>query len=311
MHRLPASATDRSLPVDVRIARVARLQASLISREQLTLLGVGRGAIEGRLARGSLYRVHREVFLVGPPPLAPRGRLVAALLVTGNRALISHESALELWGLRPPGRGPVHVIRPGRDRLRHPGIVVHVSTLLGPRDVRRHEGLSVTAPALTLIDSAVGRTRRELRWLVEEVQVRRLASAGQLAAALHDHRGRRGTGRLRAVVTSELGTPTLTRSEAERRVLDLIRNAGLPAPRVNAQVAGFEVDLHWPAERLAVEIDGFQFHASRAAFERDRRRDATLQARGWRVIRLTWRRIAGEPESTIALLRGLLASNRR
>jgi very-short-patch-repair endonuclease len=308
MHRLPASATDRAVAVDIRVARVAARQASLIARWQLLAIGLSRGAIERRLARGSLLRVHREVFLVGPPPLSPSGRLVAALLACDRGTVISHVSALQLWGLAPPSSGPVHVTRPGRDRLRHPGIVVHASSCLGPAEVRRRNGLPVTAPARTVIDAGLSRTDRDLLWLVEELRVRRLATAEDLRAALERHPGRRGTGRLRRIITDELAGPAFTRSEAERRMLDLIRAAGLPTPRVNAHIAGLEVDLSWPDPRLVVEIDGFGFHASRAAFERDRRRDAELQARGWRVARVTWRRISGEPEQTVALLRRLLSA---
>jgi len=91
-------------------------------------------------------------------------------------------------------------------------------------------------------------------------------------------------------------------------VLELIRVARLPAPRTNARVQGHEVDLLWPAQRLIVEVDGHAFHHTRAAFERDRRRDAALIAAGHRVIRITWRRLTGEPKAVIAELAAALAS---
>ena len=61
---------------------------------------------------------------------------------------------------------------------------------------------------------------------------------------------------------------------------------------MNARVAGWEVDAFWPAHRLVVEIDGYRYHATRAAFERDRRKDAALQAAGYRIIRITWKKAA-------------------
>lgn len=85
-------------------------------------------------------------------------------------------------------------------------------------------------------------------------------------------------------------------------MLGLIRAAGLPTPEVNVRVAGHEVDLLWRAQRLVVEVDGFAFHSSRAAFERDRLRDADLLAAGYRVIRITWRRLTQEPEAVVASL---------
>jgi very-short-patch-repair endonuclease len=106
---------------------------------------------------------------------------------------------------------------------------------------------------------------------------------------------------LRALLTRERG-PALTRSEAEERLLALVRQAGLPAPECNVRIAGHEVDFLWRASRLIVEVDGYAFHGSRDAFERDRRRDAELQAVGLTVVRLTWRRLVHEPEAVVALL---------
>jgi very-short-patch-repair endonuclease len=89
-------------------------------------------------------------------------------------------------------------------------------------------------------------------------------------------------------------------------MLALIRAARLPEPQVNATVAGHEVDFLWPEQRLVVEVDGYAFHSSRAAFERDRSRDADLHAAGFRVIRVTWRQLVDEPEVfLVALARAL------
>ncbi len=113
--------------------------------------------------------------------------------------------------------------------------------------------------------------------------------------------GRSGSAKLAALVRRGDG-PSLTRSEAERRVLDLVRAARLPVPGTNSRVRGHEVDFHWRSERLILEVDGYAYHRSRAAFERDRRRDAELGAAGLRVLRVTWRQVVGEPEALVARL---------
>ena len=74
--------------------------------------------------------------------------------------------------------------------------------------------------------------------------------------------------------------PTFTRSEAEERLVNLMRAAELPPTDVNTRIDQFEVDMLWHPQRLVVEVDGYAYHANRAAFERDRRRDAALQAAG-------------------------------
>ena len=85
-----------------------------------------------------------------------------------------------------------------------------------------------------------------------------------------------------------------TRSELERRLLPALRAAGLPRPLVNHVVQGHEADFVWPAQRLVVETDGWQTHGTRRAFERDRARDAELQAAGYTVLRYTWRQVRDE-----------------
>ena len=98
----------------------------------------------------------------------------------------------------------------------------------------------------------------------------------------------------------------MTRSEAERKLLALIREAQLPAPRTNVRVAGHEVDMYWPSQHLVVEFDGWSTHGSRRAFERDRRRDADLLLAGERVLRVTHRQLAGGPVALVARLTAAL-----
>jgi hypothetical protein len=69
------------------------------------------------------------------------------------------------------------------------------------------------------------------------------------------------------------------------------RDASLTAP----DHPPVEVDFHWPTHHLIVELDGWETHRTRAAFEQDRARDAALTAAGWRVVRFTWH----EPRDTI------------
>jgi very-short-patch-repair endonuclease len=87
----------------------------------------------------------------------------------------------------------------------------------------------------------------------------------------------------------------LTRSELEERFLAFLDAHDLPRPSVNCAVEGFEVDFHWPDQRLIVELDGRAAHHTLTAFERDRARDRALQAAGWRVVRITWHQLQYEP----------------
>ena len=103
----------------------------------------------------------------------------------------------------------------------------------------------------------------------------------------------------------QFADPDITRSELEERFLALVAASDLPRPLVNASVAGYEVDFFWAERRLVVETDGAAFHRTAGAFEEDRRRDATLQIAGYRVVRFTWRQVVNDPGGVAATLKEL------
>ena len=176
--------------------------------------------------RGWLRRMHRGVYLVGPLE-APHSRAMAATLAAGAGAVLSHYSAAVLWGLRPPREGPTDVTVPGRKTRPRPGIRVHRGHL-HPTDVTRHHGVPVTSPARTLLDLATTVTQRDLARATEEAQVQRRVSTHSLNEQFSRYPTHRGTAALRKAIRTD---PALTRSEAERRLLALIRAARLPDPR--------------------------------------------------------------------------------
>ena len=102
-------------------------------------------------------------------------------------------------------------------------------------------------------------------------------------------------------------SPAQSPTEDEAQFAALCRDRGLPEPRVNAVVEALEVDFSWPAQRLIVETDGHRHHGTRAAFERDRERDSRLTAAGWRVVRITHRRLARDDGEVGDLLARLLS----
>lgn len=301
-------AGGRPVPKDRLIGDLAARQYGVVSRSQLLAMGIGAGAIETRVRQHYLHRLHRGVYAVGHLALVPLAREMAAVLACGRGSVVSHRSAAAVWHLLPArddSEIDVTVPRPGR---RHrPGLRIHRSTRLSPQDARHLRGLPVTAPARTLIDLADVATARELERATHEALTRRLLNARRLRAELDQNRGRRGVTRLKQLL--EAGGPlTTTRSEAEERFLSLVRAAGLPSPEVNVNIYGHEVDFLWREQQLVVEVDGFQFHSSRDAFERDRQRDAELQGAGLRVLRVTWRQIVDAPYATLTNLVRALAS---
>jgi very-short-patch-repair endonuclease/predicted transcriptional regulator of viral defense system len=290
------------------IARLATAQHGVVSRVQLLAAGVGRRAVVRRIESGRLHPIHRGVYLVGHAARPPHAREAAAVLACAPKAVVSHRSAARLWNLLPyPANAEVCITVVRSRAPSRPGLRIHRTGSLAGCDVARFQGIPITSPARTVLDLAAQANLRELEQAVGEAGTRRLATRAALADQLERNPGRRGTAALRAVLTIEAG-PAYTRSEAERRMLALIRAATLPAPETNARLHRFQVDFLWRRQRLVLEVDGYAFHSDPAAFERDRRRDAELAARGYTVIRVTWRQIVRERDAVIARLAGALAA---
>jgi very-short-patch-repair endonuclease len=247
------------------------------------------------------------VYLVGRGTLEPLGREMATVLHLDGYGVLSHRTAAAIWGLVDVEKldiEPVHLTLVGRDRHSGPEMRVHRVASLAPTDIRSRQSLPVTSPARCVVDLAGSATQLELENAVAECRRRGLASDSEIRNALG--RVPRRTGGRRLLELIDAGRPALTRSVAERRLLEMIRAAELPQPHANAYVCGHVVDLFWPERRLIVEFDGWETHGRRASFETDRRRDQRLVAAGYRVIRITWRQLEHEPLAVIARLAAAL-----
>lgn len=288
---------------DLSVARIAARQRGVVSPSQLAQTGLTRSAVRRRVSTGRLHPYVAGAYLVGHTAAPPLAAETAGLLMCGPGALLSHRSAASLWEIEEAEQ-PAHVtvLRGGSSGRR--GVVVHRVTRLDPADRRRRSGLAVTSPARTLLDLAAVLPPDRLDAALERARARRLVTPAAVLAAIERCPKRRGSATLRRLLADR---PTLTRSKAERLLLDIVARSGLPRPETNVRVGGFEVDAFWRRERVVVEIDGYAFHADRRAFERDRRRDAELQARGHRVLRFTWRRLQDEPEAVLVALARTLA----
>jgi very-short-patch-repair endonuclease len=258
-----------------------------VGRAQLRALGVGDDAIDWRVRKRRLHRVHQGVYAVGYRNLTRNGHFMAAVLACGGQAALSHFSAAVLWGMLN-SEGKIHVTAAtGR---RRPGLVVHRAPLPA-EDITKRTGIPVTKPARTLIDLADVAPRRTLERAIDEAEFLRLDCTG-----LAPRHGRRGSGALSSVLAVHTAGSTRTRSELEEMFLDLCDKHDLPRPQVNVHIEGYECDFVWPEQRLIVETDGAAAHAGERRRGRDLERDAELVAGGWRVIRITYERLLREPE---------------
>jgi very-short-patch-repair endonuclease len=285
--------------IDELIAKLVACQHGVVARWQLLAAGATRHQIGERLRNGRLRELHRGVYLVGhaiPPPYALES---AAILVCRGRATLAEDSAAALWGLiaYPPPGDVCLVVPPGLTPTRS-GLRVRRARL-EPCDIRRREGLPLTSPPRTVLDLAATLDEAALEALVAEAHYRQLAREPELRSQLARHPHKPGVRRLARILDIP-GGPQRTRSDGERAMLRLLREAGITGFECNARIHGYEVDFLWRERNLVLEIDGWDGHSGRIAFERDRLKAATLTASGVNVMPITGRQIRDDPDGVLA-----------
>jgi very-short-patch-repair endonuclease len=286
------------------IAERAARQHGVISVLQLRELGLNHSAVSRRLAAGLLHPLHRGVYSVGIPHVSFQGRYLAAVLASGPEAALSHRGAGDLWGIRPNDAGHIEITVP-RTRVRVPGVRVHRSRMMDPRDFTSIDGIRVTSLARTLLDLSAVVKPQDLEVAIDRAERLRIFDLGAVVEVLERAHGRRGARALRRAIAAY--EPSTQKSELERRFKELVQRSGLSMPSFNAAVDGeratHEVDAFWAEERLAVQLDGFEFHRTRRDRERDADSDADLELVGHRVMRLTWDDVAVHGERTLRRIR--------
>ncbi|HEX5984139.1 MAG TPA: type IV toxin-antitoxin system AbiEi family antitoxin domain-containing protein [Solirubrobacterales bacterium] len=290
-----------------RLAEMARRQHGVVSFRQLRELGFSKGHIQRSREARRLHPIHRGVYAVGHPYLSPRGHLMAAVLVFGKGAVVSHRSAAWLWGIGPLGPRAVEVTVAARGNRRQ-GLRVHRVWALPDRERASRDGIPVTSLPRTLLDLAGTSSATLTERAVERAKRRGLLDLPSIDALLSE---RGGFGRERLQEALRLyRQPVFERARSELLFLDAIKAKGLPAPSINTFVAGCEIDAYWERERFAVEVDGWETHGTRVAFEDDRLRQEDLKLAGIDSIRVTARRIEREADA-VATRIGLLLVRRR
>ena len=298
-------------PTDRVIAELAERQHGVVARRQLLDVGIGSRAIDVRLGRGSLHRIHLGVYAVGHSVLERRGRWMAAVLACGPGAVLSHISAARCWGLLS-GTGLPEVTRPGCFRGR-PGIVARFSTV--PADERTLlDEIPVTSVSRTILDLASVASRWQVRRALHAAEVQQLTGRLSVPDLLCRYPRRQGSRLLRELL-DEGTTAGWTENDFEDRFAELIERHGLPRPRFNADLAVggriFRPDCLWSEQRLILELDGKGVHATRRAFEADRERDRLLLADEWRVMRVTWAQLRDDADAVMSDLKQVLDITKR
>ncbi len=263
----------------------------MVDRRQLRALGLGKGAIDHRVNRRRLVPYHWGVYAVGHRAVSKEGRWWAAVLAGGPGAVLSHRSAAELWGLKRGQSAPLHITTERRRRPRT-ALLPHCSPL--PFDeIATHHGIPTTTVPRTILDQAATATPRQIERMINEADVQRLWDRLSLDDLLERYPNRAGSAVVREALGRRREGATVTKSELEEMLIELLDELGLPRPRVNESLSVdgtmYLPDCLWPAQRLVIELDSRQFHDAPEPFESDRERDRRLLLAGWHTIRVTHR----------------------
>jgi very-short-patch-repair endonuclease len=291
--------------------RLTATQHALVSTQQLHALGLTSRMIDHRVHRGQLERLHRGVYrLPGSVPTFEQRTLAACLAMSGLRAA-SHRTAARLWGVDPGiDTDGIEVVTTGLGSDGLPGVVVHRSIDLSVDQVVVRRGVPVTTPLRLLVDLGAVAPTFAVENTLDDLVGRRLVSVVAVRATLDAlaARGRSGCGVLREVLDGRTGAElTIGRSRLESRLAELCRRAGIGGLTFQhpVVVGGRQRRLDFAVVelRLAIEVDGYQFHSHFDVFQDDRVRANELHLAGWTVLRFTWHQVTNRPDYVIRILR--------
>lgn len=304
---------DGEAGLDRRIlAAVSRRGRRLLTHAELRAEGATYREIEGRVNRGTLQRIHDEVYLVGAGELTWHERLQAAVLAGGETASGNVFSALVVWGLPDCSPGSVHVQVAHGTELVARGVVVHRTRRTVPTKVIG--GIRVVCLEEALLQAAAHLPAREIHRLLTTAWRMHKTTPRKVLLHLEDHGGRgvRGVRRLREVAELYDGTRRGPGSEAEADFLfdflAALDAAGIERPELQHAIAirdGADKvvpDFSWPARAKVIEMKGLSAHGDYVIQDEDNEREEAIRAAGWDLTVVTPRSMRDRPAATIARL---------
>jgi very-short-patch-repair endonuclease len=301
--------------IDRAVATRAATQHALITARQFAELGGTATMARHRLRTGRWSKAAEGVFRIGGAPVTWHSHVLAAVLAGGPGAVASHRTAGALHGLDGCRRGTPEVTVPRNHRYRPRGVKVHESTDLHLAPIVPVDGIPTTAVPRTLVDLGAVMPTHRVHLAVDHARRHALTNWDQLLDVLvaHARRGRRGVGALRAILDQHHDEVAVTGSRAERLLVTLLVQAGLPGPVLQHEVEEggrrYRLDFAYPQARVAIEYDGTQ-HTEREVWERDHPRQNAIVLTGWTVLRYTRRMYLREPERIVREVRRALAQAR-
>lgn len=274
----------------------------VLTLAQARRAGLSKHSVNRRVRAGQWRQCALGVYFADDRPFTEAARIRAALWSYGDRAAASGLAAAWWHGLTrfAPDIVEVTVPRDSNGRVRLGSRVRRRD--LAPADVVERRGLRATALPLTVIEAAV-RRRGGARLMDSALQ--RDVELRELWHAHLRNKGRYGSPAARRLLQAASDG---ARSEAERLLVKLLKEAGITGWRTNYPVGGYKVDVAFPGPKVAIETDGWAFHSDQDDFQNDRERQNNIALLGWQVLRFTWLDLVEYPQRVIAVIRSAISA---
>jgi very-short-patch-repair endonuclease len=240
--------------------------------------------------------------MAGSHPLTHEARVRAAVWSYGSSAAASGLSAAWWHGLTRFAPSIVEVTAPRNSHGRTHGGSRLRRRDLDESDVVELRRLRVTALPLTALEAAV---RQRGGAKIIDTTLQRRAELRDLWRAHLRNKGRYGSPAARGLLQAASDG---ARSEAERLLVKLLREAGITGWKANYPLGGYKVDVGFPKQKIAIETDGWAFHSDALDFQVDRERQNKIALLGWQVLRFTWLDLAEYPQRVIAVIRSAISA---
>lgn len=298
----------------IRLVRERALsQHGLITRKQAIEVGLSSRAVDRRLEFGEWVRIFPGIYRIAGS-MSPYQDLQATCLWVGARAVVSHRSAANLWGLLG---FEAMIVEITTDRPRTPPsseVILHHAGLMPAQDLARIRGFTVTSVARTLIDLGAVVGEEQVEIALDDALSRGLVSMAALEKRVVDfaRRGRRGVAVARELLTARAGGQ-VTKSILETKLVRVIRKGRLPEPLRQFEVLLPNgrlalIDLAYPESMLAIEADSFKFHGGKRILQHDVTRRNLLTLLGWTVVSFTWDDVVKRPDYVVSTIRQFLSA---
>ncbi|MBC3191637.1 type IV toxin-antitoxin system AbiEi family antitoxin domain-containing protein [Pseudonocardia sp. C8] len=287
------------------LTSLLRAQGGVVTTAQAERCGVAPRTLRRWVREGRWNTPYPGIYRDGSHRFGPRARIRAVALWGGESGTVAGPAAAWWYGLLDCAPAIVTLILP-RTTSRRPrrGVCVRRRDLEAA-DRAVHDGIALTARPLTVLEAATAIPDGAA--FLDRALQRRWVTFDAVYAAWCRACGATGSAQVRRLLVAAADRAA---SEAERRLVRLLRDAGIGGWELGYRFGPYELDLAFPAARVAVEFDGWAWHTDVARFRNDRRKGNELVLAGWTLLRVTWHDLETAPGRVLAQIRHALGNGR-